>query len=61
MSEDDNKKNTNMGVWIALGAGFGTAMGAATQNMGMWLALGMAIGVAIGAYASMRKPGQDED
>ena len=57
MSEDNDKRYTNIGVWLALGAGIGTAIGAATQNIGMWLALGAGIGAAMGAARS----GQDKD
>jgi hypothetical protein len=58
---DENKLYTSVGVWLALGAGIGTAIGAATQNTGVWLALGAGIGVAIGAALSAIKGRKDED
>jgi len=61
MPENDDRKYTRVGVWLALGAGIGTAIGAATQNMGVWLALGAGIGVAIGAAMSESKSGKDEE
>jgi hypothetical protein len=39
----------NMGVWIAIGAGIGVALGAAMGNTGVGIALGAGIGLAIGA------------
>ena len=50
-----------MGVRITLGAGIGTAIGAATQNIGMWLAIEVGMGVAIGAATSMTKCGKDKE
>lgn len=32
MSEEDNKKYTSVGVWLALGAGMGVAIGAAMST-----------------------------
>ncbi|HEY2630594.1 MAG TPA: hypothetical protein VGI57_15800 [Usitatibacter sp.] len=32
--------------WIAIGAGVGAAVGAATDNMGLWVAIGVALGAA---------------
>lgn len=61
MSENDDRIYTNVGVCLALGAGIGTAIGAATQNIGLWLALGAGIGVAIGAAISATKGGSDEE
>ena len=48
----------NLGMWIAIGAGIGTALGAATDNMGMWLALGVSMGLIFGTFMGRRK---DED
>ncbi len=49
--EPDNDKkptpNALSGAWIAIGAGVGVAIGAATDNIGLWVAIGVAIGVAI--------------
>lgn len=38
-----------MGLWLALGAGIGTAIGVATNNLAMGVALGAGLGCAIGA------------
>lgn len=37
-----------IGMFLALGAGIGTAVGAATGNIGLWLAIGIAIGTSLG-------------
>ena len=42
-------------VWVAIGAGIGVAMGAATDNMGMRLAVGVGIGAAVGAALDSRR------
>jgi hypothetical protein len=49
--------NKYMGVGTALGAGAGTAIGAATHQMGVWLAIGVAVGTLFGMLAGGRKPG----
>ena len=61
MSGNNDSKYVGVGVWLALGAGIGTAIGAATQNIGMWLAIGAGMGVAIGAAMSASKFGKDDD
>ena len=61
MSENNNSKHIGVGVWLALGAAIGTAIGAATQNIGMWIAIGVGMGVAIGAAMSASKSGTDDD
>jgi len=61
MSDENDKRYTNMGIWIAFGAGIGTAIGAATQNIGMWLAIGVGMGVAIGAGTIMTKSGNGDN
>ena len=42
-------------VWVAIGAGIGVAMRAATDNMGMRLAVGVGIGAAVGAALDSRR------
>lgn len=40
------KRKVNMtGVGLAMGAGFGTAIGIATGNLGVWLPIGVALGM----------------
>jgi len=40
------KRKVNMtGVGLAMGAGFGTAIGVATGNLGVWLPIGVALGM----------------
>jgi hypothetical protein len=34
-------------VWLSVGVGIGTAMGAATHNMGVWVGIGAALGMAL--------------
>jgi hypothetical protein len=60
MSSDEQHKYTMVGVWLALGTGIGSAIGAATHNIGVWLALGAGIGVAIGAALSMMKSDKEK-
>ena len=50
----------NLGVWIAIGAGIGTALGVAMNNIGLWLAIGVAIGAALGA-ARIKKGSSKDD
>ena len=38
-----------VGAALAIGVGFGTALGVALDNLGLWIALGAGVGVAIGA------------
>ena len=40
------KRKANMtGVGLAMGAGFGVAIGTATGNIGAWLPIGIALGM----------------
>jgi hypothetical protein len=45
-------KQQTLGIWIALGAGVGVALGLAMNNLALWLAVGVGIGLAIGAGQS---------
>jgi hypothetical protein len=45
-------KQQTLGIWIALGAGVGVALGLAMNNLAPWLAVGVGIGLAIGAGQS---------
>ena len=40
----------NIGIWMAIGVGIGTAIGAALDNPGIGTAIGVAIAVTIGKY-----------
>ena len=40
----------NMGIWMAIGVGVGTALGVALENPGIGTALGVGIGLAVGSY-----------
>lgn len=42
-------RQQKLGIWIALGAGVGVALGIAMNNLALWLAIGVAAGLAIGA------------
>lgn len=55
MGKLNPKSGASMGVFIALGAGIGTAIGAATDNIGLWLGIGVAIGAAIGGGTMVSK------
>ncbi len=50
-----NRKYNSIGIWIALGAGMGAALGAAMNNMGVWVAIGTGIGLALGLALSSGK------
>ena len=54
-----NRKRNYVGIGIALGAGLGTAFGAATHNMGVWVAIGTGIGLALGMALSPRNSGDN--
>jgi hypothetical protein len=45
-------KQQTLGIWIALGAGLGVALGLAMNNLALWLAIGVGVGLAIGAGQS---------
>jgi hypothetical protein len=46
-----------IGAGIAIGAGFGVAMGVAFDNLALGIAIGAAIGVAIGAALEQSRGG----
>jgi hypothetical protein len=48
-----NKKY--MGIGVALGLCFGTALGAVMHNVGLGIALGLPFGAAIGAVMARRR------
>ena len=57
MAEDDHKRAPNLiGAGIAIGAGVGAALLAATDNP-VWIGVGAAVGGAIGAGASRSSDG----
>ncbi len=45
-------RQETLGIWIAIGAGVGVALGLAMDNLALWLAVGVGIGLAIGAGQS---------
>jgi hypothetical protein len=47
--------DANVGIWLAVGAGIGAALGAATHNMAVWLAVGVALGVAVDLIVQGRR------
>jgi hypothetical protein len=51
----DDKRNSYLGVGIALGVAIGAAFGIAVDNLAMGIGLGIALGIAIpGAMADRR-------
>lgn len=48
---------SRLGLFIALGAAVGVAIGAGSHHEGTGLALGVAFGVAIGALVDRRRRG----
>jgi zinc transporter ZupT len=51
----------NMGTWVALGIGMGTAIGVALDNIGAGIAIGAGMGAALGAAFSDRSGPDDGD
>ncbi len=49
-------KDMNVGVWLAVGAGVGAALGAATHHIAVWLAVGVALGAVIDIVVRKRRP-----
>jgi hypothetical protein len=45
-------RQQTLGIWIAIGAGLGVALGLAMDNFALWLAVGVGVGLAIGAGQS---------
>ena len=43
------------GVWLAIGAGIGTAIGAVTGQIGIWVGVGAAVGTALGAAFTLKR------
>ena len=55
------KKESSLGIYIALGAGIGTALGVAMNNIGVGVGIGAGIGLAIGFTMIRRKSEKEED
>ncbi len=49
----------NIGFWIAIGAGVGTAMGVALDNIGIGIAIGAGVGTAL--WAGMQAGNKKKD
>jgi hypothetical protein len=51
-------RKVNMtGAGLAMGAGFGTAIGVATGNIGAWLPIGIAMGLLLPAMFGIKTTG----
>ena len=48
----------NIGAWVAIGAGVGAAIFAATQEP-VWIAIGVAIGAGLARFAGPKKDKED--
>ena len=57
---NDQGPSANLGAWIAIGVGMGTALGVATDNVALGIGMGVAIGSAIGAGLSRSSSGRDQ-
>jgi uncharacterized membrane protein YoaK (UPF0700 family) len=44
-----------IGMWLAIGAGMGAAMGVAGGDIAMWLPVGIAVGLALGVGIAKRQ------
>jgi hypothetical protein len=45
----DSKDASNAGIGLAIGAGFGLAIGTITGNIGLWMSIGAVLGLVFGA------------
>ena len=54
------KKNESLGMWIAICAGIGTALGAGMKNIAVGISIGIGMGVAIGSILDYRNKKKDE-
>jgi len=45
----DSKDASNAGIGLAIGAGFGLAIGTITGNIGLWMSIGAVLGLILGA------------
>jgi hypothetical protein len=50
----NDRRASRLGGWLAIGAGFGVALGVALDNLGLWLPIGIVIGFVIGMLGSNR-------
>ena len=44
-----------LGVWTAIGAGAGAALGVARHNIPVWLSAGVVLGFVIGFFVDKRR------
>jgi len=44
-----------IGVWLAIGAGIGAALGVAAKDIGLWLPVGVGVGLALGVGLTRRR------
>ena len=58
---DAKRRNDALGVWIAIGAGVGTALGALFGQVGLGIALGAGVGIVIGSVLASRGDGRRAD
>jgi hypothetical protein len=54
----DRQPGSMIGVGIAIGAGFGVALGLVLDSLGLGIAIGVSLGVAIGAGMEQRRKGE---
>jgi hypothetical protein len=54
----DQQPGRMIGVGIAIGAGFGVALGLVLDSLGLGIAIGVSLGVAIGAGMEQRRRGE---
>ena len=53
-------KGQNLGIWMAIGAGIGVAIGTALDNPGIGTPIGIGIGLAIGSYLDKKAKKEDK-
>jgi uncharacterized membrane protein len=58
---DAKRRNDTIGLWIALGAGFGIVLGVIFGQIALGIALGAAFGVIIGSDLASRGDGRRAD
>ena len=55
------KKESKLGIGIALGCGIGAAIGVATDNLALWTGVGIAIGAGVGSSLMKKESKKDNE
>lgn len=55
------KKESKLGIGIAIGCGIGAAIGVATDNLALWIGVGIAIGAGVGSSLMKKESKRDNE